>query len=124
MGLIWILAPPPSGNCDAKTCSSTDYIWRDYLDEVCSMVYSRHNNAITVIFINDNYTVSISIKDDKYECRTATNTNRPNFYPKEAKKFLIPSQFKQIILKSSGKQSSISEAFKALIQSNLSSSAS
>ena len=34
---------------------------------MCSLVYSRHNNATTIILINDNYTVLTSIKDDKHE---------------------------------------------------------
>ena len=28
---------------DIKTCSGTDYLWRDYLGRVCSMVYSKYN---------------------------------------------------------------------------------
>ena len=51
MRLIWRLASPTSDDCDAKTNSGIDYLWRDYLNRVCSMVYSRCNNATTIILI-------------------------------------------------------------------------
>ena len=103
MGLIWRLASPTSDDCDAKTCSGTDYLWHDYLNKVCLMIYSRHNNATTIILINNNYTVVTSVKDGKHERQTATHTNLPNFYPKEAEKFPTPTQFKWIMLKSENK---------------------
>ena len=67
MGLIWRLASPTSDDRDAKTPSGADYLWRNYLNKVCSMIYLRHNNATTIILINDNYTVVTRSK--------MTNTN-------------------------------------------------
>ena len=55
MGLICRLASPTSDDRDEKTRSGTDYLWCDYLNKVCSMIYSGHNNATTIILINDNY---------------------------------------------------------------------
>ena len=51
MRLIWRLASPTSDDCDAMTNSGIDYLWRDYLNRVFSMVYSRRNNATTIILI-------------------------------------------------------------------------
>ena len=56
-----------------------------------------------IILINDNYTVVTIIKDDEHKQRTATHTDLPNVYPKEAQKFPTPSQFKRIMLKSENK---------------------
>ena len=68
MGLIWRLASPTSDDHDGKTHSGTDYLWRDYLNKVYSMIYySRHNNATTIILINNNYTVVASMKDDEHK---------------------------------------------------------
>ena len=64
MGLIWRLASPTSDDRDTKKRSGTDYLWRDYLDKVCSMVYSRHSNATKIS----------SIKDDEHERRAAKHT--------------------------------------------------
>ena len=38
MGLIWRLASPTSDDHDAKTRSGTDYLWRDYLKKLCTMI--------------------------------------------------------------------------------------
>ena len=103
MGLVWRLASPTSDNHDAKTRSGTDYLWHDYLDKVCLMIYLRHNNATTITLINENYTVLTSIKDEEHERRGATHINLSNVYPKEAEKFRTPSQFKRITLKSENK---------------------
>ena len=96
VGLIWILSLPTSDERDVKTGGWTDYVWCDYLDDMCS----RDNNATTVILINDNCTTLISVKDDKHEHRSATPTNFSSFYLKAAEKFFIPFQFKRIMLKS------------------------
>ena len=77
------------------------------------MIYSRHNNAITIIHNNDNYTVVTSIKDYEHEQRTAIHTNLPNVYPKEAEKFPTPTKFKQIMLKSENLQKLLKHRFKA-----------
>ena len=103
---------------DARTHSETDYLWRDYPDKVCSMIYSRHNTATTIILINDNYTVVTSIKNDEQERRVATYTNLPNVYPKEAEKFPTRSQFKRIMLKLENKvrlQKLLKHRFKQLL---------
>ena len=54
MRLIWRLVSPTSDDRDAKARSGTDYLWPDYLSKVCSMIYSRQNNATIIIFISDN----------------------------------------------------------------------
>ena len=102
MGLIWRLASPTSDDRDIKKRSGVEYLWVDYLNKVCSMVYSRHSNATKIILVNDNYEVS-SIKDDEHERRAANHINLPNVYPKENDKFPSPSQFKRIMLKSENK---------------------
>ena len=99
MGLIWRLTSPISDDRDSKTRSGIDYLWRDYLDKVCSMLYSRHNNAITIILIDDNPTVLKSIKDDEREGRANTHTNLSNVYQNEAEKFPTLSLFKRNMLK-------------------------
>ena len=63
------------------------------------MLYSRHNNAITIILIDDNLTVLKSIKDDEREGRANTHTNISNVYQKEAEKFPTLSLFKRNMLK-------------------------
>ena len=67
MGLISRFSSPSSDNRDAKTRNETDYLRRDYLDQVCSMVYSRHYDAISINLMNDSYTFLTSIKDDEVE---------------------------------------------------------
>ena len=102
MGLIWRLATPISDDRDIKTRCGRDYLWKDYLDKVCSMVFSRHTNAEKLILINDVYTGS-SIKDDEHDRRAAKETNLPNVYPKELDVFPTSKQFKKIMLKSENK---------------------
>ena len=63
MGPIWRLASPKSDDHDAKRGSGKDYLWGDYLNKICSM---RHNNATTIIPINNNYSIVTSIKDGKH----------------------------------------------------------
>ena len=67
MGLIWRFTSPSSDNRDAKTRNETDYLRRDYLDQVCPMVYSRHYDASSINLMNDSYTFLTSIKDDEVE---------------------------------------------------------
>ena len=67
MGLIWGFTSPSSDNRDAKTRNETDYLRRDYLDQVCPMVYSRHYDATSINLMNDSYTFLTSIKDDEVE---------------------------------------------------------
>ena len=82
------------------------------------MIYSRRNNATTIILINDDYTIVTSIKDDEHERQTATHTNLPNVYPKESEQFPTPTQFKRIMLKSENKvrlQKLLKHRFKATV---------
>ena len=113
-----------------KTCIASTVMGRHVVGQttyglvtlMCSLVYSRHNNATTIILINDNYTVLTSIKDGKHEPWAATHTNLHNVYPKEAEKISIlpnPNEWSEI-----GKQCSITEDFKGSIQGNCLSSAS
>ena len=99
MSFSWTLGSPTSVDGNVKACSGTDYLWRDDPNEVFLMTYSRHNNTRTNLFINNNYTVLKSSKDDKPERRASTNTNLRNVYSKEAEKLPSSSQFKQIMLK-------------------------
>ena len=99
MSFSWTLGSPTSVDGNVKACSGTNYLWRNDPNEVFLMTYSRHNNTRTNIFINNNYTVLKSSKDDKPERRASTNTNLRNVYSKEAEKLPSSSQFKQIMLK-------------------------
>ena len=83
------------------------------------MIYSRRNNATTIILINDDCTIVTSIKDDEHERQTATHTSLPNVYPKESEQFPTPTQLQTNHVEI-GKQTPITEAFKASIQSNCS----
>ena len=112
--LIWTLAFPTFDNRDLKTRSWTDYLWCDYLNKVSSMVYSRHNNTTIIILINNNYTILRSIKDGKQSVKqkhtrislkfAKRSTIIPHFFP-------IQTNHGKI-----GKQSSITDVFKAAIQ--------
>ena len=84
MELIWRVASHISDDNDAKTRNGKNYVWHYYLNKVWSMVYSSHNNATTIILINDNYTVLTSIKEEEHKYGAVTHTNLSNVYPKEA----------------------------------------
>ena len=118
MGLIWRLATPTADDRDCKKRSGDEYKWIDYLDKVCSMVFTRHVNADVLILINDNY-VGSTIKDDEHDRRAFKHINLPNVYPKETEKFPSPAQFKKILLKSENKvrlQTLLKQRFKARSQ--------
>ena len=97
-------------SCFGRFHTSALLIW-DLHPQHLMIVMQRHvmgqinYGVITsiIILINDNYTVVTIIKNDEHKQRTATHTNLPNVYPKEAQKFPTPSQFKRIMLKSESK---------------------
>ena len=114
MGLIWRLASPTSDDRDHKKRCGAEYTWQDYIDKVCSMVFSRRGNAEKLILINDNYTVS-SIKDDEHDRRASKHTNIPN----------LPERFRQVPISCPvqkyydeiRKQSSLANTFEKPLQS-------
>ena len=106
---------PTSNNCGAKTRNGTVYYWSDYLNKVCSMIYSRCNNAPTIILTNDKFMV---LKSNKYGEHNSAQQHTP-ISLKISHSFLIQTNHGEI-----EKVSSITEAFKALIQSKCSTSTS
>ena len=65
MGLIWRLATPTPLDYEARKRDGKDYRWSDYLEKICSLIFSRHTNAHLFILVNDKYDLPYSIKDDE-----------------------------------------------------------
>ena len=55
MGLIWRLAAPTPEDRESWKRDDSKYHWGDYLDKICSMIFSRHANAYLIILVNDIY---------------------------------------------------------------------
>ena len=51
-------------------------VWCDYLEKICSIIFSRHRDACLIILVNDRYDLAFNTKDD--ECR-AVLVNGPSF---------------------------------------------
>ena len=91
MGLILRLAIPSVDDRDVKKRCGEEYLWKDYLDKIVAILYTRHTNALKIILVNDNYTGS-SIKDDEHDRRASKHRSLPNIFPKVRDKFPSPGQ--------------------------------
>ena len=65
MGMIWRLASPTMD--DREKPDGSYYTWGDYTKKIVSMLLARHEDATTIICINDPYDCTESIKDDERE---------------------------------------------------------
>ena len=67
MGMIWRLATPTSKDREIKKRDGTHYLWSDYLNKICMIVFSRHHDTCLMILVNDRYDLPFSIKDDEHD---------------------------------------------------------
>ena len=102
MGLILRLAIPSVDDRDVKKRCGEEYLWKDYLDKIVAILYTRHTNALKIILVNDNYTGS-SIKDDEHDRRASKHRSLPNIFPKVRDKFPSPGQYNKFLLKAENK---------------------
>ena len=93
MGLIWRLATPTSDDRETKRRDGTVYKWKDYLDKICSLVHSRHQDADKIFLVNDRYDIQYSIKDDERDRRSAKHPDAGNKFPKPDDKFPGATEF-------------------------------
>ena len=103
MGMIWRLATPTPDDREARKRDGTEYQWRDYLDKICDIIFSRHSNAHRIILVNDRYDLPYSIKDDEHDRRAAKHTHIPNVYPRPEDKFPAAAEFNKIMACSGNK---------------------
>jgi len=103
MGLIWRIATPTSDDREARRCDGSQYLWSDYLDKICSMIFSRHSSAQLIILINDKYDLRFSIKDDEHDRRASKHLHIRNIYPKPHDIFPGAAEFNKLMVNSGNK---------------------
>ena len=103
MGCIWSVATSTPANREKRRRDGLEYTWEGYSVKVASILLARHENASTIICVNDVYDQQYSIKDDEHDRRASISPNVPNVFMKSKDKFSSASQFKQLFLKSSNK---------------------
>jgi len=67
MGLMWRLATPAQEDREASKRDGSQYRWRDYLEKICCIIFSRHRDARLIVLVNDRYDLPFTIKDDEHE---------------------------------------------------------
>lgn len=78
-GLIcWFATPTPE---DREVRRRPQYHWHDYLEKICTLVFSRYADVCLIIPVNK-YDLPFSIKDDGHDKRTAKYRYIPNVLPK------------------------------------------
>lgn len=104
MGMIWRLATPTPEDRETKTRDGSKYCWKDYLEKICKIIFSRHANASPyIILINDKYDLPFSIKDDEHDRRAAKHAHIPNVFPKPTDTFPGAAEFNQLMVRSGNK---------------------
>ena len=103
MGLIWRIATPTSDDREARRCDGSQYLWSDYLDKICSMIFSRHSSAQLIILINDKYDLRFSIKDDEHDRRASKHLHIRNIYPKPHDIIPGAAEFNKLMVNSGNK---------------------
>ncbi|KAI4830325.1 hypothetical protein KUCAC02_001964 [Chaenocephalus aceratus] len=48
----WGCTPTPEDR-EATKCGGSEYLWSDYLERICAIIFSRHANASHIILVND-----------------------------------------------------------------------
>lgn len=104
MGMIWRLATPTPEDREAKKRDGSKCCWKNYLENICKIIFSRHANASPyIILINDKYDLPFSIKNDKHDRRAAKHAHIPNVFPKPTDTFPEAAEFNQLMLRSGNK---------------------
>ena len=118
MGLIWQLAAPTAEDREEKKRDGRDYQWYDYLEKMCSVLLSRHPNAVSMFLFNDDYKKPYSIKDEEQDRRSSKYTGAGNKFPKPHDSFPGPTEF-SAFLSDSGNKTRLQHMIKRhLIQKN------
>ena len=102
MGMVWRLASPTMD--DREKPDGSYYTWGDYTKKIVSMLLARHEDATTIICINDPYDCTESIKDDERESRIQGRGHIPNVYMKSTDKFPSIRDFKTFLCSSGNKK--------------------
>ena len=74
MGMIWRLATPTADDHESRNRDGSQYHWSDYLDKICTLIFSRHAGARLIVLLNDKYSLPFSIKDDENDRRAVQQT--------------------------------------------------
>ena len=91
MGMIWHLAIPTPEDRESAKRDGRQYLWKDYLDKVVNLAYSRHPRAISILLMNDIYG-NPSIKDEEHERRSRKPLAASKKFPKPSDEFLSPTE--------------------------------
>ena len=102
MRMIWHLASPTID--DREKPNGSSYMWIDYTKKVISMLLVWHVDTSTIIWINDPYDRTESIKDDERELRIQGQGHIPNVYMKSTDKSSSIRDFKTFICNSRNKK--------------------
>ena len=72
MGFMWRLCFPSAE--DREKNDESHFTWRDYASKIFTTITGRHTNADVIIFVNDPYDLTESLKSEEHENR------KSNFY--------------------------------------------
>ena len=100
MGMIWRLATPTADDRESRNRDGSQYHWSDYLDKICTLIFSRHAGARLIVLLNDKYSLPFSIKDDEHDRRAAKHPHIPNVFPKPENTFPAAAEFNKLMLNS------------------------
>lgn len=64
---------------DKEKGDETKYSWSDYANKIFTTIMNRHLNAKTVVFVNDPYDISDSIKGEEHSRRDCINGSKNIF---------------------------------------------
>ena len=84
MGLIWRLATPTPEDREARKHDGSEYLWSDYLEKICAIIFSRHANA-------------------SHDRRATNHPHIQNVFPKPEDKFPGAAEFNELMVNSGNK---------------------
>ena len=84
-------------------CCNGKQRWRDYLQKICCIIFSRHRDARLIILVNDRYDLPLTIKDDERQRRAAKHHLIPNVFPKPDDFFPATAEFNKVMVNLSSK---------------------
>ncbi|KAJ4921706.1 hypothetical protein JOQ06_002006 [Pogonophryne albipinna] len=88
---------------EARKRDGSEYLWSDYVEKICAIIFSRHANASHIILVNDKYDLPFSIKNDEHDCRAAKHPHIQNVFPKPEDKFPGAAEFNELMVNSGNK---------------------